>query len=100
MSTFKSGKDASAIIGVCQNTLREWEKKGLIETIRTPGGKRLYNVDRFILEKEAKETANEEEIPDGKVNICYARVSTHGQKDDLEHQKKITNEKVSKTYIN
>ena len=41
---FVGGKKASEIIGVHQRTLYIWEEKGLIETIRTIGGKRLYNV--------------------------------------------------------
>lgn len=38
------GKQASKILGVHQRTLYQWDAKGLIETIRTRGGKRLYNV--------------------------------------------------------
>ena len=46
---FVGGKKASEIIGVHQRTLYLWEKKGLIETIRTVGGKRLYNVEKYII---------------------------------------------------
>ena len=38
---FVGGKKASEVVGVHQRTLYLWEKKGLIETIRTQGGKRL-----------------------------------------------------------
>lgn len=37
---FVGGKKASEIIGVHQRTLYLWKEKGLIETIRTVGGKR------------------------------------------------------------
>lgn len=41
---YVSGKEASKILGVHQRTLYLWENKKQIETIRTPGNKRLYNV--------------------------------------------------------
>ena len=52
MNGFYGGKDASKILGVHQRTLYQWDHKGLIETLRTPGGKRMYNVDKYL--KEAK----------------------------------------------
>ena len=97
---FVGGKKASEIIGVHQRTLYLWEEKGLIETIRTIGGKRLYNVERYLKEKISNdETKNnntilcnnldelDKEIE--KLNICYVRVSSNGQKDDLERQKNL-----------
>ena len=48
---FVGGKKASEIIGVHQRTLYLWDKKGLIETIRTIGNKRLYNVEKYLKEK-------------------------------------------------
>lgn len=44
------GKEASKIIGVHQRTLYKWEEKGIIDTIRTPGNKRLYNVNKYLLD--------------------------------------------------
>jgi len=95
--SFVGGKEASKIIGVHQRTLYLWEKKKLIETIRTPGGKRLYNIEKYIKEQECE---NENKLNNyicedldsldkisGKLNICYVRVSSNGQKDDLERQK-------------
>ena len=40
MNEYVSGKQARDILGVHQQTLYNWDKKKLIETIRTPGGKR------------------------------------------------------------
>lgn len=89
---FVGGKQASEIIGVHQRTLYQWDEKGLIETIRTPGGKRLYNVEKYLEEKceENDDTIDPIEQIDkikGKLSICYVRVSSQGQKDDLERQK-------------
>ena len=57
------------------------------------GGHRKYNVQKYIndnkkkanekIDINKKNTNNVEE----KINLCYIRVSTNGQKCDLEHQK-------------
>ena len=91
---YVTGKEASEKLGVHQRTLYQWDKKGWIETIRTDGNKRLYNVDKYLNEKKCnnnedcdKNLENIDKIKD-KLKISYVRVSTHGQKDDLERQKK------------
>jgi len=97
---YVGGKEASEILGVHQRTLYQWDEKGKIDTIRTDGGKRLYNVKKYLEEKECeaenkgkieiKECKNLEELNKIKrIKINYARVSTRGQIDDLENQKKI-----------
>ena len=53
--TFLGSKQATKILGVHPNTLYNWERNGKIETIRTPGGKRLYNVTKFIKEQECED---------------------------------------------
>ncbi len=45
---FISGKEASKILGVHQRTLYIWEKKKYIEVIRSPGGKRFYNIHKYL----------------------------------------------------
>lgn len=92
---FIGGKEASQKLGVHQRTLYNWEDKGLIETIRTPGGKRLYNVESFIkkaevinLNKNLVEKLDDLDCEE-KIKIIYARVSSHGQKEDLERQKRL-----------
>lgn len=52
MSKYVGGKEASTILGVHQRTLYLWEENGKIDTIRTAGNKRLYNVEKFLLEKK------------------------------------------------
>ncbi len=51
---YLGGKDASKLLGVHQRTLYQWDAKGKIETIRTPGGKRLYNVEKYLNEEKCK----------------------------------------------
>ena len=88
---FVGGKEASQILDVHQRTLYQWEEKGEIETIRTTGNKRLYNVKKYLASKiKADNICNNLDDLDNKnekLNICYVRVSTQNQKDDLERQK-------------
>ena len=88
MATIKyvGGKEASSILGVHQRTLYLWENKHKINTIRTPGGKRLYNVYKFINENQAylkSNGINNNILNKEKKNICYVRVSSISQVNDL-----------------
>ncbi len=87
--SFVKGKEAAKILGVHQRTLYLWEEKGLIETIRTNGNQRLYNVKKYIdsHKKEGTETNLNELDNEDRLNICYLRVSSLNQKDDLERQR-------------
>ncbi len=99
MNNYIGGKKASEILGIHPRTLYLWENRGAIETIRTPGGKRLYNVKKFLednvpsnennVETDKKKENVYTEKNNEKMNICYVRVSTNGQKDDLERQKEL-----------
>ncbi|MCP4109219.1 MAG: MerR family DNA-binding transcriptional regulator [Desulfobacteraceae bacterium] len=60
-------KQAAEYFSVNVQTLRVWDKEGKIKTERTPGGDRRYII----------EIQNE-------YHVCYCRVSSHKQKDDLE----------------
>jgi len=83
---FITPMEAQKILGVHSQTLYRYEERGLLETIRTPGGKRLYNVKDYLLKHDKK-------ILDDKLNICYCRVSTNGQKSDLTRQIKYMKDK-------
>ena len=96
-------KEASKLLGIHPRTLYLWEEKGIIETIRSSEkGKRFYNVEKYFLEKgikcekigeEIKCSSIEEINKKTRLKICYARVSSVGQKDDLERQKKLLKKK-------
>ncbi len=91
---YVGGKEASDILGVHQRTLYQWDKKGWINTIRTDGGKRLYNVNEYLKkrhcenEQQCIENLDELNEINDKIKISYVRVSSTNQKDDLERQKK------------
>ena len=92
MSEYVGGKEASKILGVNQRTLYQWDEKGIIDTIRTPGNKRLYNVKKYLEKAKCKDNIceNLDELDNKeKLNICYVRVSSLNQKDDLERQKEM-----------
>ena len=74
---FISCKKARELLGISTSTLRRYDTNGTIETIRTPGNTRLYNVQKFI-RTHGNYKAGE--------RICYCRVSSNGQKNDLASQ--------------
>ena len=96
---FVAGKDATRILGVHSRTLYQWETKGWIDTIRTGGNKRLYNVEKYlrergVLDKLPENFENLDLLDNAKeLKLSYVRVSTHGQSDDLERQKKMVADK-------
>ena len=111
---FVKGSKASKILGVHQRTLYQWEEKGWIETKRTKGGMRLYNIDKYLreTEKSKKKTKKEIIFSDDRYDNCddieeicekkrklfinYIRVSSLGQRDDLIRQEKM----IMKKYPN
>lgn len=74
--SYVGSKKARETLGVCAETLRKWEKEGKIESIRSPGGHRLYNVSTFMQYRK----------PDTRKKYIYARVSSNKQKGDLQRQ--------------
>ncbi len=90
-SNYLGSKEACQQLGVHPRTLYNWEEKGKIDIIRTPGGKRLYNVEKYIKDQKIiTKNIDENEIENEnieKLKIIYTRVSSISQKDDLERQK-------------
>jgi len=79
---FLPTRKACSILGVSPDFLRNLDSLQRIQTIRTPGNKRLYNVKKYIDDNvsfKSEETIN-------KKIFCYCRVSTPKQKNDLERQ--------------
>lgn len=69
---------AAKLLGVSRDTLRRWEASGKITCERTPKNHRRYDLSSFYGTKPISESE--------KKTICYARVSGHDQKKDLERQ--------------
>jgi putative resolvase len=70
--------EAAELKGVSVSTLRRWEAEGKLIPERTANGHRRYNMAQLLNLK-----------PDGSLTVCYARVSSHDQKNDLERQKQV-----------
>ena len=83
-STYVPTHVAKETLGVFDSTLRSWADKGYIEVLRTPGKQRLYNVAKFIRDNRQGDTGDR---PVTNRKICYCRVSSAGQRDDLDRQK-------------
>lgn len=69
---YESSRKAAQILGVHPNTLRRMANDGDIETIRI-SGQRKYNVESYLGSIES-------------VVVCYCRVSSYKQKDNLARQ--------------
>lgn len=82
-------REAKKVLNVSEATLRRWADEGLCPSIRSPGGKRLFAVSEYISNNCTGTKNNKQHDQDKKENkqsICYCRVSSQGQKDDLQRQ--------------
>ena len=78
---YVSQKEACKFFGVSTSTLRRWDKQNKIKTIRTPSNYRRYDIS------SVKQTKNKNSIVMSKKKMCYCRVFSKKQMDDLERQK-------------
>lgn len=72
-------KEMAERLGVTVKTLQIWDKKGTLKAHRTPTNRRYYTEEQY-LDYIGQSTS------DKRKNIAYARVSTYGQKNDLNNQ--------------
>lgn len=68
------GRKAAELLGLHQNTLREYADRGRIPYIKTESGQRRYDVDAYLRGVQPART------------VCYCRVSSFKQRDDLQRQ--------------
>ncbi len=74
--------EAAEILGVSVSTMRRWDREGkLSPTTRTIGNHRRYILKNILA------IANPDTQTQAKT-VCYARVSSHDQKQDLDRQSK------------
>ena len=83
---FITTKKACERLGVSECTLRKWANEELIRYIRTPGGQRRYFVDELTKDSTKTKDIQKDSNVDYSKRFCYCRVSSQGQKDDLERQ--------------
>jgi predicted site-specific integrase-resolvase len=82
MDKYITIKAASVVVGVTTTTLRRWERDGLF----TSHHRTLGNHRRYLLSDVLKLVYDEDEVLAPRKTICYARVSSHDQKEDLSRQ--------------
>jgi putative resolvase len=83
MLKFIGIREAANYLGVTTQTLRRWEKKGiLLPTIRTKGNQRRYDPNKLASPHHPISIKH-------KLTLAYARVSSHDQKTDLERQRNL-----------
>lgn len=81
-------KQASEILGLCHDTLRKYANEGRIKTIKTAGNHRRFDVESYE-NYETKQSSL----------ICYCRVSSKKQSDDLARQVSYMRSKFPKAEI-
>ncbi|MFM8333198.1 MAG: IS607 family transposase [Candidatus Methylumidiphilus sp.] len=82
---YESSRKAALILGLHPNTLRRMANAGDIETIRI-SGQRKYNVEAYL--GSVKSSV-----------VCYCRVSSYKQKDDLARQVSFMQERYPEAEI-
>ena len=71
---YLTSREACRILSIHPNTLRRYANNGTIESFKTESGQRRYHVEAYLgLQKQS-------------VTICYGRVSSPKQRDDLGRQ--------------
>ena len=76
-----SAQQIKELFGIHRNTLLKWEKEGLLQPVKTPGGRRRYRRSDI----EGLLGICEEKTERADV-ILYARVSTKKQEEYLKNQ--------------
>jgi putative resolvase len=84
---FITPKEARELLHISDKTLRIWAEEGKIGSIRTPSNIRRYN------SKDIKRILNGGITPPEKQKICYCRVSSPKQMDDLKRQEDFFRQK-------
>ena len=83
MAIYKVG-EFSEKIGVSISTLQRWDRTNVLKSRRTPTNQRYYT------DEDLTKVLNlEDETKSKRKNVGYCRVSTQGQKQNLENQKEF-----------
>ena len=78
-NSYLTRKEAIKLLGIHYHTLYKLAKKKEIETIKI-GNRQLYNVNKYL---QSKKIININQV---RRKICYCRVSSSKQKEDLNRQ--------------
>ncbi|NEQ84485.1 MAG: IS607 family transposase [Moorea sp. SIO2I5] len=76
-------RKAVELTGLSRNTLRKYADNGTLKCERTPGGTRLFHSED-VLRFGARRSEPDQLRERTSQTICYCRVSTSKQRDDLD----------------
>src|SRR5215475_3765084 len=79
MENVYSPKQFGVLIGKSVGTLQRWDRAGILKAHRAPTNRRYYTHDQYLEYRGLKAKGVG-------TTIAYARVSTQGQKPDLQNQ--------------
>ena len=82
-----SSKTVKSMLDVSYTTLHRWAKTDKVRFIKTPFGQKRYNIN------DIQTILNFNSTPPQKTKICYCRVSSSKQMDDLNRQQDFFREK-------
>uniref|UniRef100_A0A6C0C9W2 Resolvase/invertase-type recombinase catalytic domain-containing protein n=1 Tax=viral metagenome TaxID=1070528 RepID=A0A6C0C9W2_9ZZZZ len=85
MTDYVKRKEVLKVLKVHYQTLYRMEDRGEIDVIRSEGGHRLYNLNKYLKEKQITNVIREK--------ICYCRVSSRKQQPDLKRQIEVMKKK-------
>ena len=77
-------KEALKTLGICYKTLYKMAENKDIDSVKI-GENTVYNVNKYLRERNV--------VKKERKKICYCRVSSNKQKEDLERQVKYMKEK-------
>jgi len=86
-TNYIDSREACEFFQVSISTLRKWDREGKIDTYRTPGKHRRYSTQ--LSTKISRNIVTDVQ----KQKICYCRVSSPHQKNDLQRQKEFLQSK-------
>ena len=72
-------KEMAKRLGITVQTLQNWDNNGKLKAYRTPTNRRYYTEDQYQTYTGLQNNTK-------RLNVLYARVSTYGQKNDLQNQ--------------
>jgi len=76
-------KETAERLGICSKTLRSWADSKKIKIKRTEGNQRRYDLEGYLKDHNLMD----------KKKICYCRVSSYDQKEDLIKQEQYLKSK-------
>jgi len=74
--------EVSERLGITIDSLRKWERKGVLKPIRTPGGHRRYSEEDLVSITGKKVSDSQD-----RKTVLYCRCSTEKQRENLDRQK-------------